>query len=958
MNAFLYLFAFLFSTGIFCQNPNFYSLTKNDGLPSNDLYSIYQDRAGFMWFATQKGLCKYDGSKFTTYTIDSQSNVAGSAISQDKYGRIWYCNFDGFLFYIENNKLNALDQKETIGYYKYGIIDDELFLIQKNKVAIYDLGTLKVKKSIPISGERLLTTFNDQNAFYVLSDNLIKITKNGAKKEYPLPKDFRKNYAAVIIQKSKQGLIIASKNSKKSYEFINEKLIEKKNREDFDFIQNLDYIDDSNWFATTAGIYKMSDDDQKLKNKIFFPEYNVTTVFKDSQQNYWFATQNRGLLLVPNLQSVMIPLPSRPLKIVPFKNNFLISTNQDALFLYHSKDQSIENFHQGKTKHPINQLTVDPENLNVYFTSSYFTYLNSKKTEQASLFLAVKDFKKIDNKYYSFAASGVSGIYTVNNQLKSDWDQHFNSNESGNLHFHELEILKNSNGKCTIYNPTNQSIYFGTNSGLFYKNRAQEKELKFEGKSLYILSLAYYKSAVFALASNGTLLKITSDQKITRLPLPNNLKKAEIFRIKIMQDELYLITENALYEYDLKKNTSKILMYGIQDLDLTDLIKSQQGFLLMTGQGILVVPDPKPLGNRIPKFMFTEVQANNEAVPFVKLNQLKPDQTNLRINFAVLSFIPGHQPEIFYRINKDKWQTLEKNSRSLLLSTLTHGNYVVEFQTKSGDRFSEVYRLRFSIEKPFYLKAWFLILGILLLILFIYFLFSLRLKKIQRQNELALEKINLEKNLNQSKLKAIKSQMNPHFFYNALNTIQAYILSNEKKLAVGYLSKFSLLTRTILEMTEKDYVTVANEIKTLTLYLDLEKVRFNDDFTYQIVASENSELQNASIPTMLLQPYIENALKHGLLHKKGPKKLTISFSKGDENLLITINDNGIGRQKSNELNALRTNKPQPFATEAMSNRIDLLNESNHQKMELSYADNFDKNGDSAGTTVLIKLPLL
>lgn len=958
MKAFLYLFALLFSTGIFCQNPNSYSLTKNDGLPSNDIYSIYQDRAGFMWFATQKGLCKYDGSKFTTYTIDSQSNVAGSAISQDKYGRIWYCNFDGFLFYIENNKLKALEQKETIGYYKYGIIDDELFLIQKNKVAIYDLGTLKVKKSIPISGERLLTTFNDHTGFYVLSDHLVKITKNGGKKEYPLPKDFKKNYAAVIIQKSKQGLIIASKNSKRNYEFINEKLIEKKSREDFDFIQNLDYIDGSNWFATTAGIYKMSDDDQKLKNKTFFPEYNITTVFKDSQQNYWFATQNKGLLLVPNLQSVIIPLPSRPLKIVPYKNNFLISTNQDALFLYNSKDQSIENFYQGSTKHPINQLTVDPENLNVYFTSSYFTYLNSKKTEQASLFLAVKDFKKIDDKYYSFAASGVSGIYTVNNQLKSDWDQYFAPNENGNLHFNELEILKNANGKCTIYNPINQSIYFATNSGLFYKNRELEKELKFEGKSLYILSLAYYKSDVFALASNGTLLKITPDQKVTRLPLPNNLKKAEIFRIKIMQDKLYLITENALYEYDLKKNTSKILMYGIQDLDLTDLIKSEQGFLLMTGQGILVVPDPKPLGNRIPKFMFTEVQANNEVVPFENLVRLKPNQTNLRINFAVLSFIPGHQPEIYYRINKEKWQTLEKNSRSLLLSTLTHGKYLVEFQTKSGDRFSQVYRLPFSIEKPFYLKAWFLILGILLLILLMYFLFSLRLKKIQRQNELALEKLNLEKNLNQSKLKAIKSQMNPHFFYNALNTIQAYILSNEKKLAVGYLSKFSQLTRTILEMTEKDYVTVANEIKTLTLYLDLEKVRFNDDFTYQIVASDNSELQNASIPTMLLQPYIENALKHGLLHKKGQKNLTISFKKDDDNLLITINDNGIGRQKSNELNALRTNKPQPFATEAMSNRIDLLNESNHQKMELSYVDNFDKNGDSAGTTVLIKLPLI
>lgn len=292
-----------------------------------------------------------------------------------------------------------------------------------------------------------------------------------------------------------------------------------------------------------------------------------------------------------------------------------------------------------------------------------------------------------------------------------------------------------------------------------------------------------------------------------------------------------------------------------------------------------------------------------------------------------------------------------------MLSSLQHGNYTVEFRTKSGTVISPIYKIKFAIEKPFYLRAYFLIPAILLLAFLIYLLFAFRLKKIRQQNALALEKINLEKNMNQSKLKAIKSQMNPHFFYNALNTIQAYILSNEKKLAVGYLSKFSLLTSTILEMTEKESVTIGEEIKILTLYLDLEKVRFNDDFTYKIIPPNDPELMNYNLPTMLLQPYLENALKHGLLHKKGQKNLKISFLESGENLLISISDNGIGREKSSKINALRANKPQPFATDATNQRIDLLNISHVKKIEITYEDLVDEKGESTGTTVLIKFPL-
>lgn len=213
-----------------------------------------------------------------------------------------------------------------------------------------------------------------------------------------------------------------------------------------------------------------------------------------------------------------------------------------------------------------------------------------------------------------------------------------------------------------------------------------------------------------------------------------------------------------------------------------------------------------------------------------------------------------------------------------------------------------------------------------------------------------------EKKSHQSELKAFKSQMNPHFFYNALNTVQSYILSNDKKLAISYLSKFSTLTRSILEMTEKESISIADEIKTLELYLDIEKARFNEDFEFEIKTKSIDDIEQTKIPSMFLQPYVENAVKHGLLHKEGTKKLAVHFIIENKVLFITIDDNGIGREKSGELNAIKNRNHTSFATEAMQNRIDILNKTRLKPIKLSYVDKKNPYGQASGTIVNIEIP--
>ena len=121
-----------------------------------------------MWFATGKGLCRYDGSVFKTFTSDTQTSKSGSCINEDSFGRIWYCNFDGYLYYVENGELKNLPQKESVGYMKYGIIKDKLFLMQSKSVAVYDLKTLQLVYSYPVLNENTRATFVSNSKFYWL----------------------------------------------------------------------------------------------------------------------------------------------------------------------------------------------------------------------------------------------------------------------------------------------------------------------------------------------------------------------------------------------------------------------------------------------------------------------------------------------------------------------------------------------------------------------------------------------------------------------------------------------------------------------------------------------------------------------------------------------------------------------------------------------------------------------
>ena len=230
--------------------------------------------------------------------------------------------------------------------------------------------------------------------------------------------------------------------------------------------------------------------------------------------------------------------------------------------------------------------------------------------------------------------------------------------------------------------------------------------------------------------------------------------------------------------------------------------------------------------------------------------------------------------------------------------------------------------------------------GLLLMSLLAYFMFRTNKQQKLANNLLAL--------------KSMRSQMNPHFIFNALNSVNSFIAVNDERNANRYLSEFSVLMRSVLENSDEDFISLSKEIELLELYVKLEHNRFKDKFDYNIVVDKNIAIETYKIPPMLLQPYIENAIWHGLRYKKEKGKLAINIQQKTENsILISIEDDGIGRKRSAELKTKNQLKQKSKGMSTIKNRIAILNDMYKDKIDVSISD-ISANGSGTKVEVILK----
>lgn len=951
------LVAILTYAAAYGQDPYYTTINKSTGLPSNSVYEMFQDSKGFVWIASDEGLTRYDGYEFKTYTNSAQSSRAGNGIEEDKYGRVWYKTFDGYLYFVENDTLKAVEQERLIGNAAFGLFDDRIITIFDKGINILDVRSSKVVKTIPICLTNLGAGLHYKDYFYLsLMDTLVRISADGVVERYAGTKNG-------IMAGAKNGIAIGRKGasdqlSQRFYTLtVQGKTAKQVPTPEVTYIHGIGYCDNKHWLFTPNGVWGYDENGKNINDgRPLYGAKSISSVMKDRDGNYWFGTLDEGILFVPDLETKVISINgSLPNVFLNDRGTLYAATKDGSIYGYDLRSGRFEKKFSDKVRHEVRTLVADTANNRFVFATQDFIIADGKFKVLQTKPHAIKDIAVIDRKYYAFAASGVTGLYRVREDIESPWDSLY----AKTLVNGKSDFIHECRARVIEHVPQSNIIYSGSNNGLYKITTAGITEIREGGKPVYIRACA---------AFGGLLYMITVQNKLCILDSSDNMRPVQVgersellYSIRRAGNDLFLFASSGIRKLDKATGQFPVLNIrpGIRSEEINDLEVVGDKLMIASDRGMIVIDKNNiDFVNSPPALHINSVLVNGVKADAKRLASLSYQENDIGVNYSILSFSTASHVELQYKINGGKWQSAPDATRALKLASLSPGEYEVSFRLLgyNGRAFPQS-SLLFSISKPFWTLWWFWCYCFMGLSACVYVFYVRQTNQLKRKNALAVEKMELEKNLRNSMLTSIRAQMNPHFFYNALNTIQSFIFSDEKRNASTYLVKLSKLTRMILEMSEKETISLDEETEALKLYLELEKMRFSNDFNYEIRIGKEVDGELIKIPSMIVQPYIENAVKHGLLHKKGFKNLLIEFEKTDGILCITIDDNGIGREKAEALNQAKKEKHQPFSTNANSKRIELLNKERGKSIGIVFIDKIDTEGQPAGTTVIISIPL-
>ena len=344
------------------------------------------------------------------------------------------------------------------------------------------------------------------------------------------------------------------------------------------------------------------------------------------------------------------------------------------------------------------------------------------------------------------------------------------------------------------------------------------------------------------------------------------------------------------------------------------------------------------------------------SLPQLGSQQFKYNQNNFSFSYLSVDYQLGVSIQYRYRlVGYDSAFVFAGKQRTVRYANLNAGNYsfLVEATINGKDWYATNNTFRFQISKPFW-KTWlFILLSSLFITGAIGYFFYTKVKKIRKEEDI---KRAYENKLAQVRLNLLRTQMNPHFLFNSLNSINIFILKNDRHNASGYLTKFSRLMRLILENSRSEWVTLESELKGVELYIQMETLRFSNAFNYNIEIGESLQPENILLPPMLLQPYIENAIWHGLLYRKIPGGLlSIKLSEYNGKLYVEIKDNGVGREAAEMLKSKSALQDKSYGMKITAERIDSVNETYNIHARTTISDLIDDAGNPIGTVVLLEL---
>lgn len=969
------------------QQPGYWHIADAEGLPTNTVYNIMEDQQGYIYLGTQNGLVKFDGFNFEKINNSGAKASDVTNLQQDSKGNIWFSNFNHELFKMSPDKtvhkikevnesnFNStgafyLDQKDNLWF---NSIDNIMFLKNGSQPQLQNI--LNQKQSYINN----FGTFNNKgiffsalDAFVYTFDNYPNIKENFILKTVPkiilkhpdLIVDTANNFVISLKNKlidlPKGMFILHLENYLKQGYYLN----------NFGMLPNKTI-----WIATSNGVLFFDSKGNILNNGNYYVEgNNASFVLQDSKGNFWFSTLDNGIFMVSNfiIRNYTFYKENKNINGTTYlrviKDKLYVGTQNGEIIIYNkNNERSKLNTNIDRSIYLINEIEGKEEAL----VNTTFINLVTGNSKYISWLGSPKGIEFINGR-----------VIVANNNGLMDLDlSAFYDNKICINNEYILEEINELGKKINTskYTPNSKILFKGRSSKLFkdHKNRiwcsSTAGIICVNGNTIQKFTISLFPSAVatdfaedeqgniYFFVSNVGLYKWNGNTLSKYLTENNGLLSNSANRLLYANKRLWIGTAQGLNAINL--STNKIETYRISDGLLSNVIVDLAYFnhriWLATYKGLCTVPEDYVSQNlAAPQLYLNNIKINGKEInlnQFNKNNVLKFSENNVEFNFSGINYQSREFLTYKYRLIglSENWVTLSGRNNKVTFQGLSPGTYLFELKAfnDKGLASNNIIKIGFSIKKPWWSTWWFWTIAVLVLGFLSFYLY--RVSVIEKQKQ---EKIQDE--LRISQLASLKAQMNPHFMFNALNSIQDFILTNDKKSANIYLGKFSDLMRLILDMSNQSHVTLANELKALNLYLELESVRFENTLEYKLTIAPDIDITDWQLPSMIIQPFVENAFKHGLLHIRNNRKLEIDFKLKDKLLYVTITDNGIGRSESERINKEREKKHTSFATGATNRRLELLNKKENQKIQIKYTDLRNEQGQPSGTKAELIITLI
>ncbi len=940
----------------FSQSKPSFSYTQysvNDGLPSSEVYQSLQDDEGYMWFVTDRGIARFNGREFERFTFeDGLKDVTIFNLFKDEKGRIWFSSYNNDIYYYEEGRIHrhCLSDSlkkvpDVIG--SIYVAEDKITVSQTDGRLItsrYNCTDIKMYSSYAENSPYFELVATDHPIFAAAFSFLHPLKgvrlKRIEKKSVvvseclSLPHNFSNSWVYAHLLDSTYFCIFSK------YLLAFEPGGECELLEFEHYLNNALLIDHNNlWVGTIKGLYRYSLNDLSRKPTVYLENYSITSIYKDHESGYWFTTHNNGVLYAPSINNKCFRanngLTNEQIEVV---------TSQNSIFYLGSYDGSLYS------------LQPDSASLKRLLTiNSHIQTLISWPDGKIGF--------GFGNNYEYDPQTGRLHDLSQLSLLKNALPQH---NKLVTLRYDSLSLIdrRSMTVDTLICNITNKNyryvalipsgILLGSRFGLY----KVEKDTVLPMKNIYpalgsrISDMINLNDSVCAIATLGTGVIILNDSKVTHhITTDKGLADNLCNRLFFDGNYLWVTTSSGISKFDT--DFCPVRNYNLSDGLVSNLVydvEANNGWVVAaTDKGVSffkeeLFPDDK---KEIPIYIKT-IKINGKDTLLQPNTVLSYRENNFQLSFDAVNF--KYRSSLLFRYRFEgftNWTTTRNNE--LEYNSLPPGSYQLEIQAGDGHGWwsTNTASLSFTIFPPLWYRPWFIVVSILGLAGIIFIIIRLRINYMKKQ-QAVLDEVSFYQN------QALGSQINPHFIFNSLNSIQAYAVKNDSKSLMTFVARFAHLFRSIFEVTSQNMVMLETELGLLKRYLEFEKLRFKENIDYEIIVDKNVETFDCYLPPLLIQPLVENAIKHGILKSDQQKggKLKVEVRKADDQLIIVVSDNGGHFPDYKKENILMEKSGRPSGMKLVKKRLELM-----QKW-LGQKTNFDIVTKPQLTQIILTIPYL